>query len=62
MQMSGEQALAGWRAKVADAVAVPAERYTPLTAQRARAVVGWAFLVLSVVYVVRTLQAMARRD
>ncbi|WP_217924169.1 hypothetical protein [Miltoncostaea oceani] len=61
MQVSGEQALAGWRARVADVVATPAERYTPLTAQRARALVGWVFLALSVVYVVRTLRDMARQ-
>lgn len=60
MPVSGEQALSGWRASVADAVAAPAVRWTPLDRGRARALVGWAFLALSVVYVARTLREMAR--
>ncbi len=60
MQVSGEQALSGWRATVADALAAPAARHTPLDRGRARAIVGWVFLALSVVYVARTIREMAR--
>lgn len=60
MRISGEQALMGWRERVADAVAAPAERHTPLDRSRARALVGWAFLILSIVYVVRSLRSMSR--
>lgn len=60
MPVSGEQALMGWRERVADAVATPADRWTPLDRPRARALVGWAFLALSVLYVARSLREMAR--
>lgn len=60
MQVSGEQALLGWRSRVADAVATPADRWTPLRRSQARALVGWAFLALAVVYVARSVRDMAR--
>jgi hypothetical protein len=60
----GSAGLRGWRTKVGDAVARPAGRHTPLSEEQVRALVGAAFLVLSLVYVsqagrdvVRTLRA-----
>lgn len=50
----GKTGLAGWRAKVADLVADPISRRTSLDAEHVRAVVGAAFFVLSVYYVVDT--------
>lgn len=49
----GSAGLKGWRAKVGDAVAGPASRRTPLDADQARALVGAAFLILSVMYVAK---------
>ena len=60
MRISGEQALLGWRERVADAVAGPAERHTPLDRSRARALIGWVFLLLAVAYVLRTARSMGR--
>ncbi|MEZ5101250.1 MAG: hypothetical protein R3C15_15900 [Thermoleophilia bacterium] len=51
----GEAGLAGWRQRVADTVAGPVSQRTPLEADRVRALVGLAFLVLAVLYVVRAL-------
>ena len=58
VRISGEQALMGWRERVADMAAGPATRHTPLDRTRARALIGWAFLALSIVYVVRSLRNM----
>jgi hypothetical protein len=55
----GESGLQGWRAKVADATAGPVAKRTPLREEQVRALVGVAFLALSVVYVVRALKAIA---
>jgi hypothetical protein len=60
MRISGERALIGWRERVADVVAGPADRHTPLDRTRVRALIGWAFFVLSVAYVVRTVRSMGR--
>lgn len=53
----GATGLRGWRAKVGDAVAGPADRHTPLSGDQVRALVGALFLALSVAYV-----AQAGRD
>lgn len=53
----GATGLRGWRAKVGDAVAGPADRHTPLSKDQVRAIVGAVFLALSVAYV-----AQAARD
>lgn len=53
----GATGLRGWRAKVGDTVARPAGRHTPLTEDQVRALVGAAFLALSLVYL-----AQAGRD
>jgi hypothetical protein len=53
----GEEALVGWRGAVADAVAGPLARRTPLRRDLLRAALGWGFVVLSVAY----LYTFARR-
>ena len=57
----GTAGLQGWRAKVGEAVAPPVARRTPLDEEQVRAIVGATFLVLSVVYVVKSLAALRRR-
>ena len=59
MRISGEQALSGWRERVADMAARPAARHTPFDRSQVRALIGWAFLALSIVYVVRSLRNMS---
>ncbi|MBN1092906.1 hypothetical protein JKP75_10235 [Blastococcus sp. TML/M2B] len=56
----GKAGLQGWRARVADTVATPVARRSPLTDDQVRAAVGAAFFVLSVVYVVQTLRQLGR--
>jgi hypothetical protein len=53
----GQAGLQGWREKVADAVAAPLASRTPAREEHVRALVGGAFFVLAVVYVVKTLRA-----
>ncbi len=50
----GKTGLAGWREKVADAVADPLSKRTPLSADAVRAFVGAVFFVMSVKYVAAT--------
>lgn len=57
----GEAGLQGWRGKVADAVAAPVARRSGLDDDQVRAAIGAAFFVLSVVYVVKTVQQLAAR-
>lgn len=57
----GNLAAAGWRAKVADAVAKPLSRAAPLEPDQARALVGATFFLLSVLYVVKTSRQAAQR-
>ena len=52
--------LQGWRVKLADALAEPASRHTPLKADQVRALVGGVFLALGVLYVIRAGAALAR--
>ncbi len=56
----GKAGLQGWRGRVADAVASPVARRSGATDDQVRAVVGAAFFVLSVVYVVQSLRALRR--
>ena len=53
----GQAGLQGWREKVADRVAEPLSSRTPLREDQVRAVVGSAFFVLAVMYVVKTLRS-----
>lgn len=57
----GTAGLKGWRGKVGDTVAPPLSRVTPLSDDQVRALVGAAFFVLSLVYVIGTLRRIARR-
>ena len=57
----GKAGLQGWRAKFADAVAGPVAQRSPFTDDQVRAVVGGAFFVLSVVYVVQTVRELSAR-
>jgi hypothetical protein len=53
----GQAGLQGWREKVADGIAEPVAKRAPLDSDQVRAVVGAAFFVLAVMYVVKTLSA-----
>ena len=57
----GHAGLQGWREKVADGVAEPISERTPLDEDQVRAVIGGVFFVLSVLYVIKTVQAAAGR-
>ena len=57
----GQAGLQGWREKVADGVAEPLAKRTPLDEDQMRAVIGVVFFVLSVMYVVKTVRAVAGR-
>lgn len=56
----GQAGLQGWREKVADGVAAPVADRTPLKEEQVRALIGGAFFVLSVIYVVKTATVAAR--
>ena len=58
----GQAGLAGWRAKVADAVAAPVARRSGLDDDQVRAAVGALFFALSVVYVVGTVKRMTAAE
>jgi hypothetical protein len=58
----GQAGLQGWRQKVADTVSRPVADRAPLGEEQVRAVIGAAFFVLSVIYVVKTISAATRRD
>jgi hypothetical protein len=57
----GRAGLAGWRVRVADAVAQPIARRTRVDAEQVQAVVGAVFFLMSVVYVVGTVRRAAGR-
>ena len=56
----GKAGLAGWRARVADALAGPIARHSRLGDEEVRAAVGAAFFLLSVVYVIGTIKRFRR--
>jgi hypothetical protein len=56
----GQAGLQGWREKVADGIAEPVARRAPLEADQVRALLGVVFFVLSVMYVAKTLSAVAK--
>jgi hypothetical protein len=56
----GQAGLQGWREKVADGVAQPLARRTPLREQQIRAAIGALFFVLSVSYIAKTAKAAMR--
>jgi hypothetical protein len=53
----GTAGLQGWRRKVGDAVAEPVAQRTPLGREQVRAAVGALFFALSVMYIVKTVNA-----
>jgi hypothetical protein len=53
----GHAGLQGWRAKVADAVAGPLSKRTPLDEDQVRTLIGGVFFALSVMYVIKTLRS-----
>jgi hypothetical protein len=57
----GQAGLQGWREKVADGISQPVADRAPLKEDQVRAVVGTAFFVLAVIYVVKTISAAARQ-
>ena len=56
----GHAGLQGWREKVADGVAGPVAKRTPLQEDNVRAIIGATFLVLSVIYLVNAIRALAQ--
>ena len=56
----GQAGLQGWREKVADGIAEPVAKRAPLETEQVRAVVGAAFFVLAVIYVIKTLTVATR--
>jgi hypothetical protein len=56
----GQTALASWRGVVADRIAPPAAKRTPLSEDQARAAIGATFFALATFYVVSTLVRMVR--
>ena len=57
----GHTALQGWREKVADGISQPVAKRAPLDEDQVRAIVGAAFFVLAVLYVVKTISAATRQ-
>jgi hypothetical protein len=57
----GQAGLQGWREKVADGVAEPLSKRTPLGEEQVRALIGGVFFVLSVMYVVKAVRSAAER-
>jgi hypothetical protein len=57
----GQTGLQGWRKKVADGVSQPVAKRAPVEEDQVRAVIGAAFFLLAVIYVVKTISAATRR-
>jgi hypothetical protein len=51
----GQHGLQGWREKVADGISQPVAKRAPLEEDQVRAVIGAAFFILALIYVVRTI-------
>jgi hypothetical protein len=58
---AGQAGLQGWREKLADGVAQPISKRTPLGEDQVRAVIGAAFFVLAAVYVANTLRKLVQQ-
>jgi hypothetical protein len=56
----GQTGLQGWREKVADGISRPVARRAPVEEDQVRAVIGAAFFVLAVIYVLKTISAATR--
>ena len=57
----GHTGLQGWREKVADGIAQPVAKRAPLDEDQVRAVIGAAFFLLAVIYIVKTISAATRQ-
>jgi hypothetical protein len=57
----GQAGLQGWREKVANGISQPVADRAPLKEDQVRALVGAAFFVLAVIYVVKTISAATRQ-
>jgi hypothetical protein len=57
----GQTGLQGWREKLADGISGPVAKRAPLEEDQVRAVIGAAFFVLAVIYVVKTISAATRQ-
>jgi hypothetical protein len=57
----GQAGLQGWRQKVANGISQPVADRAPLEEKQVRAVIGAAFFVLSVIYVIKTISAAVRQ-
>jgi hypothetical protein len=57
----GQTGLQGWREKVANGISRPVATRAPVEEDQVRAVIGAAFFVLAVIYVVRTISAATRQ-
>jgi hypothetical protein len=57
---AGQAGLQGWRRKVADGVAEPISERSRLNEDQIRALIGATFLMLSLIYVVKSGLALAR--
>ena len=57
----GQAGLQGWRGKVADGISQPVADRAHIKEDHVRAVVGAAFFVLAVIYVVKTISAATRQ-
>ena len=57
----GQTGLQGWREKVADGISRPVAKRAPIEEDQVRAVIGAAFFVLAVIYVVKTISAATRQ-
>ncbi len=58
----GKAGLQGWRVKVADAVAQPVAKHSPLSDDQVRAALGAVFFALSTMYVVGTVKRLTARS
>ena len=56
----GPQALPSWRGAIANRVAPPAAKRTPLSEDQVRGILGAAFLAISTFYVVSSFVRMIR--
>lgn len=57
----GQQALSGWRVKVGAPIATAVARRTGLEAEQVQAVIGAAFFLSSLWYVISTISAASKK-
>jgi hypothetical protein len=58
----GRAGLQGWRSRLADAVAPPVAKRSPLSEDDVRALTGALFILLTVTYVIGTLRDLRGRS